>query len=212
MPPRRRVSLLCAGTRSLCLCSLSDRVPASIRCFWTQQGGESIPTEEKPRQAFTAGGRAEACTESVSRGPKEKGEGVRETDLGGDLDVTRVDRLDDVVGGATVDGAADRLGRAEDLLDAAGERSREGLLGVAHGAGNVDDGVEFNVARVLDVLLLLAVADGLLEGADDERRSGRDDRDGGLTVLDRELDRDAEALPVAGRLGDVLTDLLGRLF
>lgn len=114
--------------------------------------------------------------------------------------------------GATVDGAADRLGRAEDLLDAAGERGREGLLGVAHGAGNVDDGVEFNVARVLDVLLLLAVADGLLEGADDERRSGRDDRDGGLTVLDRELDRDAETLPVAGRLGDVLTDLLGRLF
>lgn len=134
-----------------------------------------------------------------------------QTDLGGDLDVTRVDRLDDVVGRATVDGATDRLGGSEDLLDAAGQGRREGLLGVAHRAGNVDDLVELDVAAVLDVLLLLAVPDGLLQGADDERRGRRDDSNRGLTVLDRELDGDAEALPVAGRLGDVLTDLLRRL-
>ena len=43
-----------------------------------------------------------------------------------------------------------------------------------------------------------------------ERRGGGDDGDLGLPVLDGELDGDAEALPVLGRLlGDVLSDLLG---
>ena len=32
-----------------------------------------------------------------------------------------------------------------------------------------------------------------------------------LTVLARELDRDAKALPLLGGLGDVIADLLGRL-
>jgi hypothetical protein len=45
---------------------------------------------------------------------------------------------------------------------------------------------------VLDVLLLLSVAGWLLEGLDDEGRGGWDDRDGGLTVLDGELDSDTE--------------------
>jgi hypothetical protein len=83
--------------------------------------------------------------------------------LGGDLDVSRVDGLDDVVRGATVNGAADGLSGTEDLLDTVGEVGREGLLGVAHGAGDLDDGVELDVAGVLDVLLLLAVTDGLCE-------------------------------------------------
>lgn len=139
---------------------------------------------------------------------KERGEFAY---LGGDLDISRVDRLDDVVRGLAVDRASDRLGSAEDLLDTVGEVLRERLLRLAHGAGDLDDLVELNVARVLDVLLLLAVANGLLQGTDDERRRRGDDRDGGLTVLDRQLDRDAETLPVASRLGDVLTDLLGRL-
>jgi hypothetical protein len=59
---------------------------------------------------------------------------------------------------------------------------------------------------MLDVLLLLAVARGLLEGLDDERGGGRDDGDSGLTVLDGELDGDAEALPVSGGFGDIFTD------
>ena len=32
-----------------------------------------------------------------------------------------------------------------------------------------------------------------------------------LTVLARELDRDAKALPLLGGLGDIIADLLGRL-
>jgi hypothetical protein len=47
---------------------------------------------------------------------------------------------------------------------------------------------------VLDVLLLLAVTGRLLQSLDDQRRGGGHNRDGGLTVLDGELDRDTEAL------------------
>lgn len=125
-----------------------------------------------------------------------------------DLDLAGVDALNDGVGVLAVDGAADGLGGAEDLLDGAGERLGERLE--AHLAGDLDDLLEGDVATVLDVLLLLAVARGLLERLDDERGGRGDDRDGSLTVLDGELDGDAETLPVAGGLGDVLTDLLGR--
>lgn len=51
-----------------------------------------------------------------------------------------------------------------------------------------------------------------LQSLDDQGRSGGDDRDGGLTVLDGELDGHAETLPVAGGLGDVFSDLLGGLW
>lgn len=47
---------------------------------------------------------------------------------------------------------------------------------------------------MLDVLLLLAVTRGLLQRTDDERRGCRDDGNGGLTVLDGELDGDTESL------------------
>ena len=60
---------------------------------------------------------------------------------------------------------------------------------------------------MLDVLLLLAVSGRLLKGLDNERGSGRNNRDGGLTVLDGQLDRDAETLPVTSGLGDIFTDL-----
>jgi hypothetical protein len=46
---------------------------------------------------------------------------------------------------------------------------------------------------VLDVLLLLPVARRLLKGLDDEGRSGWDNRDCCLTVLDGESDGDAES-------------------
>ena len=62
---------------------------------------------------------------------------------------------------------------------------------------------------MLDVLLLLAVSGRLLKGLDDEGGSGGNDGDGGLTVLDGQLDSDTETLPVTSGLGDIFTDLCG---
>jgi len=58
------------------------------------------------------------------------------------------------------------------------------------------------------ILDLLAVAGGLLEGLDDVGSSRGHEGDGSLAVLDGELDRDLEAFPVLGGLGNVITDLL----
>ena len=64
---------------------------------------------------------------------------------------------------------------------------------------------------MLDVLLLLAVTEGLLERLNHERAGARDDLHLGLAVLHDQLDRDAKSLPIlAGGLGDVITDLLRR--
>ena len=89
-----------------------------------------------PRRARLLRGASVSC--SVRSHTRSEGG----THLGGDLDVARVDGLDDIVRRAAVDGAADRLARAEDLLDAVGERRRERLLGVAHRARDVNDAVE----------------------------------------------------------------------
>lgn len=59
------------------------------------------------------------------------------------------------------------------------------------------------------VLVLLAVTWGFLESLDNEGRSGRNDGNLSLTVLNGQLDGDAETLPVLGALGDIFTDLLG---
>lgn len=108
------------------------------------------------------------------------------------VDLARIDLLLDDLGALAVDLAADREGSTEDLLDGAGQSLGERLE--SHGPGNVDDLVKGNRLAVLDILLLLAVTWGLLERTDDKRGGGRDDGDGGLTVLDGELDRDTEAL------------------
>ena len=111
-------------------------------------------------------------------------------------------------GKRTVNGAPDGLRGAEDLLHDSGE-----LLGHRpgpHDPGGVDDVVHGDVAVVLDVLDLLAVARGLLQGLDDEGSGRGDDGHLGLPVLDGELHSDLETLPVLSGLGDVVTDLLWR--
>lgn len=71
------------------------------------------------------------------------------------------------------------------------------------------DLVEGNVTGVGNVLLLLSVPRRLLQGLDDQRGSGRNNGDLGLTVLDGQLNSDSETLPVTSGLGDIFTDLLG---
>ena len=125
----------------------------------------------------------------------------------GDLVVTAVDEALDGAGSHAVDSAANRLAGAEDLLAGASEGGSHGAG--THDAGNADEVVLGDVAVVLDVLLLLLVTDGLVEGLDDESGSAGDDLDGGLTVLHDELAGDTETLPVLGSLGDIITDLFG---
>lgn len=103
-----------------------------------------------------------------------------------------MDVVRDALGAAAVDLATGGESSAEDLEDGALKSLGHGL--VAHGAGNVDDLVKRDGLGVLDVLLLLAVTRGLLEGLDDQGRGGGNDRDGGLTVLDGQADGDAETL------------------
>lgn len=107
------------------------------------------------------------------------------------LNVAAVDALNDNLGGLAINLASNTVGSSENLLDTTSEVLGERL--VAHGAGNIDDLLERDGLAVLDVLLLLAVTGRLLEGLDDQGRGGRDDRDGGLTVLDGELDSHAQA-------------------
>jgi hypothetical protein len=117
--------------------------------------------------------------------------------LGRTVDLARVDGLLNRLWALSINLAANAERGAQNLQDDTLEALREGLE--PHRPRNVDDLVEADRLVVLDVLLLLPVAGGLLEGADDERRSGGDNRDGGLTVLDGELDGHAETLLHVGR-------------
>lgn len=102
-----------------------------------------------------------------------------------------VNGLSDNLGRLAINTAANTVSSAQDFLDGTLQVLGEGL--VAHSASNLDDLVEGNGLVVLDVLLLLAITRGLLQGTDDQGRSGGDDRDLSLTVLDGELDSHAQA-------------------
>ena len=125
----------------------------------------------------------------------------------GDLDLAGLDVVGDGLGTAAVNLATGGEGSSEDLENGTLQVLGHGLE--AHGLGDGDDLIERNGLGVLDVLLLLAVPGRLLEGLDDEGRSGGNDGDGGLTVLDGQPDGDAQTLPVTGGLGDIFTDLCG---
>lgn len=123
--------------------------------------------------------------------------------------LTAVDLLNDLVRGEFVDGAADALRSSENLLYGTAQLVCQALE--PHCSRNVNDGVKVDVSRVLDVLLLLPVARGLLERSDDEGRCRGNDRDGSLTVLNRQLNSDSKSLPFGSVLGNVLSNDLGRL-
>ena len=106
------------------------------------------------------------------------------------LNLAALDVVADGLGAPAVNLAAGRESSAQNLLHRALQILRHRL--VPHGARNVDDLIERDGLGVLDVLLLLAVSRGLLEGLDDERGGRGDDRDGGLTVLDGQANGDTQ--------------------
>ena len=130
------------------------------------------------------------------------------TKLGrGALDGSVVDAVDDVMRIHAVHGAADGLRGAENLLHAAAELLAHGAR--PHHAGSLDNVVHRDVAVVLDVLNLLPVPGRLLQRLDDEGGGGGNHGAGGLSVLHLQLHGHLQTLPVAGGLGNVVSDLLG---
>lgn len=123
------------------------------------------------------------------------------------VNLASLDLIADILGAAAINLATNRESGTEDLKD--GTLKLLGQRPVAHLASDLNDLVKRNGLVVLDVLLLLTVTRRLLEGLDDQRRGGRHNGDGGLTVLDGESDGNTQTLPVTGVLGDIFTDLLG---
>ena len=118
-----------------------------------------------------------------------------------------IDRVNDVVGSLPVNSAANRLGSPEDLLNDSAELPGHGPG--SHHTGGLIDVIHGDVAAVLDVLHLLPVPGGLLQGLDDEGGSAGDHGTGGLSVLDLQLNSDLQTFPVSSGLGNVVSDLLG---
>jgi len=106
------------------------------------------------------------------------------------LNLARRDIVRDVLRGAAINLAPDRVGSSEDLLDGSLKLASQGLE--SHDSGNLNDLIERDRFGVLDVLLLFAVPRGLFEGLDDEGGCGGNDGDSGLTVLNGEFDGDTE--------------------
>lgn len=84
------------------------------------------------------------------------------------VDLARLDRIADSLGALAVHLAANRESSTQNLLDGTLEGLGERLE--AHCPCDLDDFVQGDRLVVLDVLLLLAVTRGLLQGADDEGR------------------------------------------
>jgi hypothetical protein len=121
------------------------------------------------------------------------------------LNLALLDIIRDFLWATSINLATNAESGAQNLLDCTLEILGHAL--VLHRPGNLDNLIQRNGLGVLDVLLLLAITRRLLEGLDDKGRSGWDDGDGGLTILDGETDSDTETLPVTGGFGDIFTDL-----
>lgn len=90
-----------------------------------------------------------------------------------DLNLARLNVVRDILRAAAIDLAAGAESSAENLLDGTLQIFGHGLE--AHSFRDGDYLIEGNALGVLDVLLLLPVTRGLLEGLDDERRCGGND-------------------------------------
>ena len=113
-----------------------------------------------------------------------------------------------ITGVLAIDSAADRHASAEDFLH--GSLEGRGVRLGAHLGSDFKDLVELDLAVVDDVLGLLAVTWGFLEGLEHERGGSGQDRDEALSVLDHDFNENLDALPLHSSFLDVFTDFLGR--
>ncbi len=151
------------------------------------------------------------------------------TSLWPTLNLSTFDIIRDILWTSAINLASNAESRAQNLLNTTLQLLRQGLE--SHRTCNFNDLIQCDRLAVLDVLLLLSVAGGLLEGLDDQRRCWGDDWNGGLSVLDSESDGDTEsfllrdftispqssslisnncAYPVSSCLCNIFSDLLWR--
>jgi len=124
-----------------------------------------------------------------------------------DINVASIDGLLNVLGALAVNGASNGDAGSENFLNSADEMGSVRLD--AHLLGDFEDGIHGDLSVVENVLGLLSITCGLLEGSEDERTSGVEHSNFTLLVLDLDLDLNLDALPILGGLLDILTDLLG---
>ena len=117
-----------------------------------------------------------------------------------------LDLLLDILWALAVNGAADGDAGSEDLENGSLEGSGHG--GRSNFLGNSNDLIERELSVVDNVLGLLSVTWGLLQGLEDERGSGGLDGDGSLTVLNHNLNVDLDTSPVLGGFLNIFTDFL----
>jgi len=85
------------------------------------------------------------------------------------VNVAILDLVRDVLWTSAINLAANAESCAEDLEHGTLQLFGQGLVGASHGSCNVNDLIQRDGLRVLDVLLLLSVSWWLLEGSDDKR-------------------------------------------
>ena len=95
--------------------------------------------------------------------------------LRGDFELAILDLDNEIMWIGAINGAANGVSSTKDLANGAAHFAGTGSW--AHGAGDLGDVIHGDVAIVLDVLHLLAIAWGLLERLDDHRGGGGDDGD-----------------------------------
>lgn len=106
------------------------------------------------------------------------------------LNLSVLDSIADILRTPSIHLATSAEGGTQNLLDGPLEVLGQRLK--PHRPCDRDDLIERNRLGVLDVLLLLTVTRGLLEGLDDEGRGRGNNGDSGLTVLDGQADCDAQ--------------------
>ena len=124
------------------------------------------------------------------------------------FDFSIVDEGGGLLGRLSVNGASERDGGSEDLLDGSLKGDGHGLVCFSHGLGNLEDIIELDVTVVGDVLLLLSISTSLLQGFNDEWGGGWKDLHGTLSVDDHDFNLDLDSLPLGGGLLDILTNFL----
>merc|ERR1711981_609650 len=135
------------------------------------------------------------------------GVGLRMPSLLANFDFSLCDELLNVSRVLAVNGAADGHAGSEDFFDSTGKVAGHGAR--TEFLGNRNNLVHVEFAVVDNVLGLLPVTRRFLQGFDDGGCCSRDDGDGGLSVLNHDLDVDFDALPVFSGLLDVFSYLLG---